>query len=99
MNTGAKVDNFARLFAKDEDTFEGEVFDFVYRGSSEIDRHYTKPMLPWIISEIKNQHKLLQVCIIIFLINTFIIILEICTILFIIFILIIQSVIFFKMKF
>ena len=41
---------------------EGTNFDLVYRGKSEVDRHYTKPMLPWIISEIKNQNKLEKVC-------------------------------------
>ena len=34
-----------------------EYFDFVYRGYTEIDRHYTGSMLSWIISEIKNQHQ------------------------------------------
>ncbi|KAG0719497.1 TBC1 domain family member 1 [Chionoecetes opilio] len=35
----------------------GQRFSFKYRGSTEVDRHYSKPMLPWIISEIKNQQK------------------------------------------
>uniref|UniRef100_A0A0P4WCG4 Rab-GAP TBC domain-containing protein n=1 Tax=Scylla olivacea TaxID=85551 RepID=A0A0P4WCG4_SCYOL len=35
----------------------GKQFCFKYRGSTEVDRHYSKPMLPWIISEIKNQQK------------------------------------------
>lgn len=35
----------------------GEEFSFFYRGSTEVDRHYSKPMLPWIISEIKNRQK------------------------------------------
>ena len=34
-----------------------EVLNCSYRGSSEVDRHYTRPMLPWIIAEIKNQSK------------------------------------------
>ncbi|XP_047736241.1 uncharacterized protein LOC108675467 [Hyalella azteca] len=34
-----------------------EIFMLTYRGSSEVDRHYTKAMLPWIIAEIKNQKK------------------------------------------
>lgn len=34
-----------------------EIFLLTHRGSSEVDRHYTKPMLPWIIAEIKNQNK------------------------------------------
>ncbi|XP_068231745.1 TBC1 domain family member 1 isoform X2 [Palaemon carinicauda] len=39
----------------------GEIFHLIYRGSTEIDRHYSKPMLPWIISEIKNQQKSVEV--------------------------------------
>lgn len=39
----------------------GDTFHMTYRGNSEIDRHYSKPMLPWIISEIKNRHKAVQV--------------------------------------
>ncbi|CAL4095349.1 unnamed protein product, partial [Meganyctiphanes norvegica] len=35
----------------------GETFRMIYRGNSEVDRHYTKPMLPWIISEVKNRQK------------------------------------------
>ncbi|KAK3867460.1 hypothetical protein Pcinc_027094 [Petrolisthes cinctipes] len=35
----------------------GETFTLRYRGSTEVDRHYSKPMLPWIIAEIKNQQK------------------------------------------
>ena len=35
----------------------GQSFTFKYRGSTEVDRHYSKSMLPWIISEIKNQQK------------------------------------------
>ena len=34
-----------------------EIFTFDYRGSSAVDKHYTKPMLPWIITEIKDQRK------------------------------------------
>lgn len=58
------MDNLTRILSlekDDESQGAEEVFDLVYRGSSEIDRHYTKPMLPWIISEIKNQHKVIQV--------------------------------------
>ncbi|XP_076031403.1 TBC1 domain family member 1-like isoform X2 [Oratosquilla oratoria] len=33
----------------------GDLFHLYYRGSSEVDKHYTKPMLPWIISEVKNR--------------------------------------------
>ncbi|XP_071550765.1 TBC1 domain family member 1 [Panulirus ornatus] len=39
----------------------GETFSLVYRGSTEVDRHYSKPMLPWIISEIKNRQKSVEV--------------------------------------
>nr|XP_045614273.1 TBC1 domain family member 1-like [Procambarus clarkii] len=39
----------------------GEAFFLVYRGSTEVDRHYSKPMLPWIISEIKNRQKSIKV--------------------------------------
>lgn len=39
----------------------GKTFSLVYRGSTEVDRHYSKPMLPWIISEIKNRQKSVQV--------------------------------------
>lgn len=38
-----------------------ETFLLTYRGRSELDRHYTKPMLPWIIAEIKNQNKIEKV--------------------------------------
>ncbi|XP_027224440.1 TBC1 domain family member 1 isoform X1 [Penaeus vannamei] len=43
----------------------GDTFHMTYRGNSEIDRHYSKPMLPWIISEIKNRHKAVQVTVVI----------------------------------
>ncbi|XP_042241849.1 uncharacterized protein LOC121879310 [Homarus americanus] len=39
----------------------GKTFSLVYRGSTEVDRHYSKPMLPWIISEIKNRQKSVEV--------------------------------------
>lgn len=38
-------------------SLRSEIFMLTYRGSTEVDRHYTKPMLPWIIAEIKNQRK------------------------------------------
>ena len=34
-----------------------ESFLLNYCGRSELDRHYSKSMLPWIIAEIKNQNK------------------------------------------
>ena len=44
-------------FIESSTSSNSDVFQMSYRGSSEVDRHYTKPMLPWIIAEIKNQNK------------------------------------------
>lgn len=59
-----KKESLSKLLAGEiENDEKGEVFELVYRGNSEIDMHYTKPMLPWIISEIKNQLKAIKVSI------------------------------------